>query len=66
MTTAQKVDFGCELAVLAAQTTGTVAQVAVQHGADPAKAQKLADRAAAGESVVTAICLTANAVAPEL
>jgi hypothetical protein len=66
MTTAEKVDFGCELAVLAAQTTGTVADVAVQHGADPVRAQRLAQRAATGENVVSAICTVATAVTPGL
>jgi phosphoribosylaminoimidazole carboxylase (NCAIR synthetase) len=66
LSTRQKVDLGCEFAVLAAQTTGTVAQVAQEHGADPAKAEKLARDAATGADVVTAICTVANAVTPGL
>jgi hypothetical protein len=66
MSTAQDIDLGCELAVLAAQTTGHVADVAVEHGKDPRKAAKLANAAAKGQDVVAAICTVATAVAPVL
>jgi hypothetical protein len=62
MTTAEKVDFGCELAVLAAQATGDVATVAQQHGVDPVQANKLADRAAKGEDITRLVCGIASSV----
>lgn len=65
-TTAQKIDFACELAVLTAQTTDDVAHIAEQRGSDPARASKLATAAAKGEDVTRAICTVATAVAPVL
>lgn len=66
MSTADKIDLGCQLAVLTAQTAGNVADVAIQHGADPVRAAKLAEQAAAGENVVAAICTVASVVTPGL
>lgn len=62
MTPAQKVDLGCELAVLGAQTTGDIAAIAEQHGMSHDRAVKLQQRAATGENVVTDICTVATSV----
>jgi hypothetical protein len=66
MSTEQKIDAACETSVLIAQATGTVAQIAVNHGADPVTAQKLADKAARGENIVATICTVGHIIAPEL
>lgn len=65
LSTAQKIDLGCELAVTAATATNDVAHVAQQFGADPIRAQKIADAANHGEDVTRAICTLATAVAPQ-
>lgn len=61
-TTAERIDLGCELAVLTAQTTGAVADVARAHGADPVTASKVAARAAEGEDVTRLVCGVASAI----
>lgn len=62
MTTAQKVDTACETAVLIAQATGDVAEIAAHHGADPVTAERLAARAATGENVVGVICTIGQSI----
>lgn len=59
-TATERIDLGCEVAVLTAQTTGNVADIALAHGADPVKANKLADAASKGEDVTRAICAVAS------
>lgn len=66
MSTGEKIDAACETAVLIAQATGTVADIAAQHGADRATAQQLALKAANGEDIVSAICTVGHIFTPGL
>jgi hypothetical protein len=64
ISTAQKIDLGCQIAVLTAHTADEVAQIALERGHDPKKARKLADLTAKGVDVTGAICTVATSIAP--
>jgi hypothetical protein len=64
LSTSQKIDLGCAFAVLAAQETGTVAEIARQHGLPDKKADKVAKIAAQGGNVISAICDAATMTMP--